>query len=260
MTICIAAIAENSKIVAITDKMLTLPAPVATKYEVNENSKAIKLGSKVVGLFAGGVIAANEILHLAKSKIEERKCKTVLEMANTVAEAYKEHWQADVKNSLLDRFGLDLAVFMANQKNLDDELVKGINTFLVNKNTGVTIIVAGVDTQPHLYVIDNPGTVTMLDSVGYTCIGSGSQHATLGLIEAEYHAGFTEERSLYALIEAKNRAEYDPGVGKLCDIVQINDTYTLCDNERVGVLTEKYNKSRDAIIKLKEAAAKELLK
>ena len=73
MTICIAGIAENKKIVAFTDRMLTISAPVRTAFEITENNKAIKLANKVVAMFAGDVLKANSILEIAKSKIEKQR-------------------------------------------------------------------------------------------------------------------------------------------------------------------------------------------
>lgn len=256
MTICIAAIAENNKIIAMTDKMVTLGAPVVTRYEITESNKAVELGPKIVGLFAGNVVYANEILELAKQKIQPTMTD-VLEVAKIVQTSFQEYFQTTLTELIFNRFGITLPVFMGNQKNLDEDLVKKINEIIINTNLQVEIIIAGIDTRPHIYLIGNPGTLNTLDALGYACIGSGSQHATFSLIEAEYNAGISKEKSLYALIEAKKRAEYDPGVGQLSDIVIVDGGFNKLPKTKVDEIDKQYKISLEQIKKSKkESSAK----
>lgn len=255
MTICIAGIAENKKVIAFTDKMLTIGAPVRTAFEITENNKAIKLADKVVALFAGDVLKANAILALAKSKIVN-STTGVEKVAVIVQEAYKEKWVGDIEDALLQRFGLDRKTFVNKQKELEPELVKNINNAIGNYNMDVEIIIAGVDnTSPHIYKISNPGISQSYDSVGYCCIGSGAQHATFSLIESEYNPCFPEAKSVHSILQAKKRAQYDPGVGQLTDIVLINDEYVKIEEAKIKLLDDTYRKSVDVIIKEKENCA-----
>lgn len=254
MTICIAAIANKNKIVAITDKMITLGGGVATRYEISENNKAIKLTDKSVALFAGNVLYANEILEIAKTKISASNT-SISGIANLMKDAYFEYWTKQLDNQLFSRYSLTLATFMANQKNLNEELVKQINNILANTNLGVEILVAGVDTVPHIFYISNPGTVNSFDAIGYGLIGSGGQHAQLSLIESEYNAGISEANGLYALLEAKKRAEYDPGVGQLCDIVIIDGGFNKISQTKIEKIIKKFNKSSKSIKRSKENQA-----
>lgn len=259
MTICIAGITENDKIVAITDKMLTLSTSPVTKYEFNENNKAIQLSDKIVGLFSGDVIIANEILNLAKIKINPAT-DTVEQVANHVNDAFKEYWQSTIENFLQMRYMIGLAYFMQNQSNLDAGLVKQVTELLMKYTIEVEFLVAGVDTAPHIFQINNLGTVINRGATGYGCIGSGSQHATLSLIESQYNAGIRLERSLYALLEAKKRAEFDPGVGQLCDIVIINGGYKQLNNTQITKVMKLHQLSLADIEKITEACSKEILK
>lgn len=257
MTICIAAIAEKKKITAITDKMLTLSAPVITKFEVSENDKAIKLNEKTVALFAGDVIQANEIMALAKDK---DLSGDVSNAANKIADSFKNYWIDLVNRNLLSRYNLNLKDFMNKQRSLDENLVRNINDILGKFNLDVEIIVAGIDKNPHIFKITSPGVITSFDSIGYCCIGSGSQHATLSLIENEYHGDFKEEKSLYSLFESKKRAEYDPGVGELCDIVIINDKFIRLDKNHIDEIGNIYNESKLIVNKQKDDTAKKIKK
>lgn len=257
MTICIAAITDNNKIIAITDKMVTIGMPVATRYEISENNKAIKLNDKCIALFAGNVVYANEILENAKTKISALTTPnpSVLEIANLMKASYFEYWSKQLDNQLFQRYSLNLATFMQNQRNLNDDLVKKVNEILANANLGVDILVAGIDTAPHIFYIGNPGTLTSLDGIGYALIGSGSQHAQLSLVESEYHAGILQKNGLYALLEAKRRAEYDPGVGQLCDIVIIDGNFNKLASAKVKAIMKEFSKSARSIKSSKEKSA-----
>ena len=257
MTICIAAIVSNNKIIAITDKMITIGAPVATRYEISEANKAIKLTNKSIALFAGNVLYANEILALAKTKISASTTR-IVDIANIMKNAYFEYWQQQLSNQLFNRYGLTLSTFMQSQKSLNDDLVKKINDILANANLGVDILVAGIDTNPHLFYIGNPGTINCIDGIGYALIGSGAQHAQLSLIESEYHSGISAQNGLYALLEAKKRAEYDPGVGQLCDIVIIDSNFTKLLPEKIDKIKKEYNNLNKSLRKTKEKNAKKI--
>ncbi len=257
MTICIGAIADGNKIIAITDKMLTLANPLlTTKYEISENNKAIPLNSKVCGLFAGDVIQGNEILAKVRTELlkgesfgqetipEVEKHHEVEQIALLTKEAYANQWKKVIEENLLSRYGMTIDVFMANHNRLDPDLVKKINNILGEYNLGVEIIIVGIDVEPHIYLITNPGVITKFDSIAYTCIGSGSQHATLSLIESEYNRGISIGEGLYALLEAKKRAEFDPGVGQLCDIVIVDQTVRTIKQETVKrAINTKYLKN-----------------
>lgn len=249
MTICIGAISENKLIVAITDKMLTLSNPaMTTKYEISENNKAIQLDEKTVALFAGDVIQGNEILSKVKVKLNSQ-VKNTLDIANTVQEIYREQWKYVIESNLLSRYNLTIDLFIANQARLDPDLVKRVNNIIGEFNLGVEIIVAGIEPQPQLYLISNPGTITSYNSIGYVCTGSGSQHATLSLIESEYNGSASIGQAVYSLMEAKKRAEFDPGVGQLCDILVINDKCNKATDDKIKKIAQEHGKS---LLKIKK--------
>lgn len=248
MTICIAGIVENSRIIAITDKMLTLNNTPVTKYEINENNKAIKLNESTVGLFSGDVIVANEILNIALLKDLENK--SVKEVANLVNDSYREYWQSVIDNFLIRKYMLDFKTFMDNHSNLEADLVKQVTKMLSEYTIDVEIIIAGVDDNPHLFVVNNLGTVISRDSIGYSCIGSGSQHATLSLIESRFNTNIKFNKGIYSLIEAKKRAEFDPGVGSLCDLVIINDKVDVVSDLKLKKILKHYSDSQSDFDKI----------
>ena len=257
MTICIAAICDGNKIVAITDKMLTLGQPITTTFEATESDKAFQFGDKVVALFAGDVIHANEILKRAKSKIDSLKpgSYTVLDIANMTKQAFVEHWEGLLSNFLTIRFKVDLKTFMQNQGSFHPDLIKSVNDIISKFNIEVQIIIAGIDTAPRIYYLDNLGSVVERTALGYASIGSGEKHASLSLIESEYRSSFSLKEALFALLEAKKRAEYDPGVGEFCDIVIIDGGFEKLTDDKMGKILKIYDKSQTTINRNKKKYA-----
>ncbi|HKC04278.1 MAG TPA: hypothetical protein VKC54_00170 [Patescibacteria group bacterium] len=259
MTICIAGISEENKIIAVTDKMLTLSQNPVTKYEISENNKAIQISDKCVALFAGDVVVANQILELAKTKGLETG--TVAEMAEKVNQAYREYIHLIIDNYLINKYKLTFDVFMANHANLEAEMVRQVTKIITDTNFDVEIIVAGIDEDPHVFFINSLGTIIDKgSSIGYACIGSGSQHATLSLIESEYNSHISLDAGIYALLQAKRRAEFDPGVGKLWDFVLINDSYIQPSAKQVESVTDLYQKSLEEIGKISKKSSTDIIK
>ncbi len=259
MTICIAAISEKNKVVSITDKMLTLGEPVRTAYEISENNKIIPLNDSVVALFAGDVIHANEILQVALKNLSSANPESVRDIAEIVNGSFTQHWQSIITNVLQRRFQIDHQTFMHNQPKFDPDLVKQVSQFIANLRIDVEIIVAGThgeDSNAHIYTMDHSGSVVSQDSIGYACIGSGSRHATLSLIESEISSQSSLSKSLLSLLKAKSRAEYDPGVGSLCDIVIIkNGAYSQKSQTEVDIILKEFKKHQNRLKKSEQKVA-----
>jgi len=263
MTICIAAIAERNKIVAVTDKMTTLVAPVPTTFEMNDGNKVIPLDDKICALFAGDVIHGNEILNLALSYVSQNKGQnpmSVLQVAENVNQAFRDHWEARIANYLEMKFKLDLKTFMHNHPKFDPDFVRNTTRLISKFKIEVEIIIAGIDKEAHLYVVNSAGTVVSLDPISYACIGSGARHATLSLIESDYSSRFKMADSLYALLQAKKRAEYDPGVGELCDIALIDKKFEKLPDRKVSKIISSYESSSKEMISAREKCSKKIKK
>ncbi len=259
MTICIAAICAENKVVAVTDKMLTVTAPVTTRYEISENNKAIPLKKDVVALFAGDVVAANQVLSIAKGRVKEEN--SVQEVADILNQSFKDYWDKILSNYLMMRYKIDLHTFMHNQQSFDQVFVRNTTDLISKFSINVEMIVAGKDSQgAHLFSIDNAGTVINRDSQGYLPIGSGSQHATFSLIESGFNTHFSPGEALYALLQAKKRAEYDPGVGNLTDIITVNDEVKIFKPDEVDAVTKLFHSSAKEVARIDKKYVKKLEK
>lgn len=242
MTICIGAISDNNSIVAIADKMVTLTGGVVSTYEINENQKIIELGNNTVAMFAGNVLYANNLLSDIKPSITETD--TVRMIADKIASAYQSQLKHLINSDVLSRFGIDIETFMQQQAAYDNAFINSTVELISSADLGVEIIVAGVDPKgPQLFRIYNPGTVEDYNSVGYVSIGSGHGHATLSMVESEYQKNAPKENALLAVVKAKKKAEYDPGVGEMSTIVVIGDTVEMYTDEKTKRIWQEFEKA-----------------
>ena len=102
---------------------------------------------------------------------------------------------------MISRFPQDLSMLIDSQ---------------VQKYTlGTTILVAGVDDSgTHLYCIEDPGSMSCFDRLGYHAIGSGHRHSLLKLVALGQHQSTTINETVFNVFCAKRVAELAPGVGQ----------------------------------------------
>jgi 20S proteasome alpha/beta subunit len=254
VTICIAAIGENKDILAIADKKLTAYLGVTSGYEINENKKIIKVTPNCLTLFAGNVLAANDILARAKQSINDTD--TVVEVANKISAAYAEEFKSAINTQVLQKHGLDIASFNAQQRSLDQTFVNSVIETINNNTLGVEILIVGKDGDtPYILKMLQNGALENHTPLGYACVGSGSSHANLSLIESETHAGMDEAVLVYAILKAKRKAEYDPGVGAMSSIAIINNGIEFLIDEKIKKLWNEYEGSVKRISKIADKSS-----
>jgi len=244
MTVCIAAISKKTVIIGITDKLITAGNPVST-YETVDGEKVQQLTDKTMVMFAGDVVHATEIIKLAKTKVTSGS--TVFDAATSLRNAFEEYWNLLLSNYLMTRFRIDLETFMKNQNAFDADLVKSVNGIAMQFNIDVEFIIAGVDDTAYIYHLDNETTIKEHTSLGYLSIGSGKQHAISSMIESEYNSDGSKPEAIMALLQAKKRAEYDPGVGKNCDIAVIETSFKKLSPKSIESIDKMYEDMRAVI-------------
>jgi 20S proteasome alpha/beta subunit len=248
MTICIGAISDNKDIIAITDRKITVNPGVNSAYEITENKKAVQLTENCVALFAGNIANANSILNDAISKIKPND--SVQTIGTKIQNAHNEKLRTEIDQQILQKYGLDLTSFSAQQRLLDPTFVTTTIQTINQGNLGVEILIVGKDSDvPRLIKMALDGSLEDGSHAGQMTIGSGSGHAQLSLIESEVHAGITGERLVYAIIKAKKRAEYDPNVGHMSELLIINDGIHFVADAVVDKIWEEYDKSTEEIEK-----------
>ncbi|MEE9325598.1 MAG: hypothetical protein V3U90_08640 [Dehalococcoidia bacterium] len=85
----------------------------------------------------------------------------------------------------------------------------------------LSVIIAGVDEQAHVYSIVSPGILDCWDGMGCYAVGSGFSHAMPSFYLSNWQPGLSLGSLVFMTFEAKRRAEVAPGVGKVTDMAYI---------------------------------------
>lgn len=225
MTICIAAMADNSRrLVLAADRMQswTVGMAMPVQIETDDMPKVHDLSTNTVALTSGGSTFAFDILRATRKRLGEVENGTVEQMAELVREEYQEYRRTLLIRSILEPRGLDLASYLGNQQVLDPTLVREIDEQFSQYNVQVDAIIAGHDPDGcHIYTLTHPGVVYCFDAIGFACLGSGAPHATYHLIGEDYKKSLPVEKVRELVLEAKKKSEKAPGVGVETDIVQL---------------------------------------
>jgi len=250
MTVCIAAISDDKDILSLTDKKFTVTHGVVSAYEITENKKSIECTSSCVALFAGDITNANSVLQLAMGKIQDSD--TIEDVAKKIQQAYNEKLQDEINQQVLSKHGLNIQAFNEQQRTLDATFVSSVlETISTKGSLGIEVIIAGKDDEtPRLIKMQSTGALEDDTYAGYVCIGSGSSHAKLSLIESGCHGAMPLELLVYAMLKAKKYAEFDPNVGKMSDIMMASDKIQRFDEDVVKILWSEYDESVNKIAEI----------
>ena len=254
MTVCIAAISKKEDVLAVADKKLTNSGGVTSVYEISENKKIVQMTPNCIALFAGAITEANQILKLAQTTIGP--ADTIADIANKIQAAYTQRLQDAINKQVLQKFGLDINTFMSQQRMLDPTFVSSTIETLNSANLGVEILITGKDSNgPQIFKMNVMGVLEDTTPLGYACIGSGSSHANLSLIESESHANLDKAALVYAVMKAKKRAEYDPNVGHMSSMVLINDTIHFIEDDVIEKLWKEHDRAAKSISKIADKSS-----
>jgi len=220
MTVCVAAICENSMIVGLADRMLSTGDVELQPLQ----SKIIQLSNSMFAMYAGDVALATELLTNIKATVANRISKDpknwwkIVDVADLWREAYIKHKRTKAEAAILTPLGLTSDTFISRQKELSNGFISQLTAELVNfVIPDVHVIFSGIDPSgPHLYLANN-ADITCWDGVGFVAIGSGSYHARSQMLFSGHTSSTTLTRGTAAIYMAKRRAEIAPGVGDHTD-------------------------------------------
>ncbi len=222
MTVCIAAICENSQIIGASDRMLTAGD---VQFEP-EWQKIYRITGSILLMTAGQAIYQSEILNHLYRDVRERDPQntgslwTVEEIASLYAGHYAEAKISRAERDYLTPLALDRHTFLSRQKEMDATLVNDLARDLLNyRPLDVSAIIAGIDQLgPHIYEVDE-GDIRCHDTVGFVTIGIGSGHASSQMMFARHSRIRSLADTLFLVYRAKKHSEVAPGVGKATDMV-----------------------------------------
>lgn len=233
MTVCIALICDNRQsIVAVADRMIS---DESLSLESEQDTRKIeRIGENFTALTAGDALRHTDLIRDAIAEVSDADGLGVREVASLLEQQFIKHRQALAEKTVLQRVGLTYKEFLEVQQNLLPDFILGLWAGYGEVKLDVELLVAGIDPSgAHLYYIEDPGTATCFDSIGYAVIGSGQPHAESFLADADYSPGITLNRAIWLAYVAKRRSERAPGVGS-----RFTDILVITPEQGAGFLNE----------------------
>lgn len=240
MTQLVGAICEDGeKVITVTDRMVST-ADMTLTFE-HPHMKAVRISDKAVVLIAG-TVHEPDLIRQATEKAKGRD--RILEIADELKDAFQEIREKHLVDEVLrPQAGLrSFAEWHAKQRSLHDHTVISLNEEISKYMLGLSLMLAGVDSEGHLIRIGDPGTYRSYDNLSFCCMGMGDRHADNVFAWYRYSKAFRLNDALYVAFEAKKRAEMAGGVGQATDVLIIdNKGIKQVNAETIATLEEIYN-------------------
>lgn len=187
-------------------------------YEPSQTKQYV-FSHDAVALIAGDASENLAICHDVSRRLVEAPTTVIREIAEMYADAFADYRRREAERWVLRPIGLTLATYGAESP----ERVERLEELLRRWKLEDAAIVTGCDsTGAHIFRVDDPGWATFLDSVAFTAIGSGANHAGAEFMRVGYERSWSVARALLLAYRAKKAAEVDPFVGKATDMFVIS--------------------------------------
>lgn len=185
--------------------------------------KVNRVARSVVCLAAGDALAASELVLGVRVPLDHGST-SVKDIVANLEQAYVALRGRQVEARILLSRGLSFKEFLDRHSSLQVQIVGMIDRQIAEFDFGVSLLVAGVDTDGgHLNTINNPGGVSESHGViGYAAIGSGAFHAIHTMIGFQHTSAAKLEETVFRVFAAKRRAEAAPGVGHELDLLIVD--------------------------------------
>jgi hypothetical protein len=221
VTVCIAAIYEQSGVFSASDRMIT-SGDIQFEPPVE---KVRYLTSSCLIMFAGDASMQAEIIHETQAIIAEKirlnptDWLTIKSMAETYQEQIDLAIRRRAERRILSPFGLTSDSYLSRQQESGDGFVRDLSREILNyQGPAMDGIVCGVDASgPHIFTVDNH-SVSCRDHVGFASIGVGFWHANSQMMNFRHGPRSSLADTLLNVFFAKKQAEIAPGVGEATDM------------------------------------------
>ena len=231
MTICIASLTKDGKIVGIADRMRS-----TGEWEVDLNApKIYPITSKIVIMCSGHSATINEIIDNIKQRIREvstvldcdinvfdpvaHKYPTITHISDLFTKVKNEMRLRHIEREILSPFGFNMEKFLSTQNNMSTDFVSRI-TNKINDFAWpeVDALICGIFCHGSFINFVGEKKTLSVSCFGFESIGSGSLHPDLLLMKSQHTANLSYEEALFNIYRAKRYSEIAPGVGKTHDL------------------------------------------
>jgi 20S proteasome alpha/beta subunit len=247
MTVCLAIMTKaEGAVVVVADRTVTGGMP-EVEFE-HKGSKIERLTNHCMALTAGDALAGVTLFRAVRYRLAdvEGDEPCVAPVAEHVRDEFLRQRLRRAEQLLLEPRGTNLKEFYGTKiQEWPKEIVAALDREIQTHEYGLQVLIAGVDTEPHLYVVADPAIAHCFDALGFSAIGSGAPLAMLQCISRSSGPARTINEALYTAHEAKLNAEPTPGVGQETDMALIRSSgvYELPE-EAVRRLREKQLEQR----------------
>ena len=256
MTICIGVICDGgATVIVASDKMVTASG-VSTEFE-HSTPKFEKIGENCIVLSAGTALVHRVIAKAVREDVTRLSLTTIHQIVKKYEEAYSTERLNRAERNVLSPRGMSIRTFYGGQMmQLTPDLAMLLDRNISDHELGLELIVAGVDVDGgHLHNVVEPGASECFDTLGFTATGSGYLHSVALFMSCSYNSNWKSNEALYAVFEAKKRAEHAPGVGSLTDmaIITRKNKVKILEQADIEKLEQIYaTKRTDENVRLKD--------
>lgn len=240
MTQLVGAICQGGKtVVTVSDRMVGT-GDMTLQFE-QPRRKAVLLCSNAVVLMAGTI---HEPDLIRKAQLGAKGKDDLLIIADTLKDVFQEFREKHLVDEVLrPQTGMkSLDQWRDEQSKLHDSTVLNVSRDIEKYELGLSLLLAGVDTEGHLIRLGDPGTYRSFDYLSYCCIGMGDRHADNVFAWYKYSREVGLNEALYIAFEAKKKAEMAGGVGSSTDILIIDqDSISEVEESTIKKLEHIYN-------------------
>jgi hypothetical protein len=231
LTVCIAMMIKIDKISAIvfTADRLVSSSGVIADFDKGEG-KIDKLYPYMYVMASGYAPFADEIIIKTQKELSNSdENLTVEEAVNKLSLECKSKYEAgieEIRKPIFSRYNLTTDEFKYKSNVMSDLIVRDVvdslnrAEYIFNQDyPRADFLVVGVDTSPHIYVVDQLGKITFYDHIGFAAIGSGANLALPEITRLEeYNPNTSAIRGIIAVYNAKKTAERTGTVGTTTDL------------------------------------------
>ena len=210
MTVCIAAITAEMKIVACTDLKLST-ALTSAESAVKFNP----LNGEWYAMVAGDQARLEPMIRSIREGLQGR-INDLPVVEHVCGAAFRKQKAEFAAHKHLSGFGLTMKEFLnIGKKKLDQAAYFSLCDAIRNTRLGCALLVSGFDAagEPHIFDVSDDECCGNRDNPGYWAIGSGGRLALVSLLLREHSRREALAETIYNVCVAKFVAETEGAVG-----------------------------------------------
>jgi hypothetical protein len=254
MTVCIAAVCDDGKAIAVAmDQMISMHYVSA-----NVAMKGRRVHDRWLVMYAGEDISRVEfIIEHFHFRLREQQTKQSLTVppAYLVEETFS--WvlhfetQAEAKRSILGRYGLDMSSFLTKGRaQFGDTVFEQVKREIdaIRLNCQFLVVGFAEDDEARLFGFTTPGGTEPMarryTPVGFWAIGSGASNALASLMFHGHKRAAPHGLGLYHVCEAKFMAESAIGVGDttVLGVFRSDGKMGYLSNEQISLVRKEWDR------------------